>query len=113
MPTSLPLASITGMPGQISHSSDAVCVDVRRTTLSRLSGASSCAQARAITADRLAELDRKISDPLRMRDCLAEMRAICQGPSPGRVCRLMVQTIETIDHDSIDRGHDVCTCPST
>lgn len=77
------------------------------------SGAASCADARAVTAARLADLDRRIADLLRMRDCLAEMSAVCQGPSPGRLCRLMAHTIETIDHNRIDREQAVCTCPST
>lgn len=73
-------------------------------------GAASCAQARAITAARLADLDRRIADLRRMRDGLADMGAVCQGPGPGQLCRVMVQTIEAIDPTSIDRDRDVCAC---
>lgn len=77
------------------------------------SGAGSCAEARAITAARVADLDRRIADLSRMRDCLAATGAICHGPGTGRLCGLMVRTIEAIDEDSVDRAHDVCTCPSS
>ncbi|NUR25340.1 MAG: MerR family DNA-binding protein, partial [Catenulispora sp.] len=53
------------------------------------SRAASCAEARAITAARIADLDRKITDLRRMRDCLADLGSICQGPGPGLLCRLM------------------------
>ncbi|GAA1580117.1 hypothetical protein GCM10009789_37350 [Kribbella sancticallisti] len=76
------------------------------------SGAASCAEARAITAARLADLDRKIADLRRMRDSLAHSATTCQGPGPGRLCRLMVQTIESIDHNPITTNHEVCSCPS-
>lgn len=76
-------------------------------------GAASCAEARAITATRVADLDRRIADLRRMRDCLADTGAVCQGPGFGQLCRMMVQTVESIDQTSIDRGHDVCACPST
>ena len=47
-------------------------------------GAARCAQARAVTAARLAELDRRIADLRRMRDCLADGGAVCRGPGPGQ-----------------------------
>jgi DNA-binding transcriptional MerR regulator len=41
-------------------------------------GAASCAQARAITAARVDDLDRRIADLRRMRDRLADTGAVCQ-----------------------------------
>ena len=75
-------------------------------------GAASCAQARAITAARLADLDRRIADLRRMRDCLAGTGAVCQGPGPGQLCRLMVETVESIDKSGIGADHDLCNCPA-
>lgn len=76
-------------------------------------GAASCAQARTITAARLADLDRRIADLRRMRDCLADTGAICQGPGRGQLCRLMVQTIESIDDADFATDDDLCACPRT
>lgn len=76
-------------------------------------GAASCSQARAITAARLADLDRRIADLRRMRDCLADTGAVCQGPGPGQLCRLMVETVESIDQSGIGADHDLCACPAT
>lgn len=73
-------------------------------------GASSCAEARAITAARLADLDRRIADLLRMRDCLAALGAVCRGPGTGRLCRLMVDTVESIDPTSVNPDPDLCIC---
>ncbi|MGH3444743.1 MAG: MerR family transcriptional regulator [Nocardioidaceae bacterium] len=73
-------------------------------------GAASCAEARAITGARLADLDRRIADLRRMRDCLADMGAVCQGPGPGQLCRVMMQTVEAIDPTGIEPGHGVCGC---
>ncbi|GAA1567876.1 hypothetical protein GCM10009742_07270 [Kribbella karoonensis] len=73
-------------------------------------GAASCAEARAITAARLADLDRRIADLRRMRDCLADVGTICQGPGPGRRCRLITRTIESIAPDSIDDTRAECDC---
>lgn len=75
-------------------------------------GAASCAEARAITAGRLADLDRRIAEMVRMRQCLAEMGAVCRGPTSGRLCRLMVQTVEAIDQTRVDLEREVCACPS-
>lgn len=76
-------------------------------------GAASCAQARSITAARLADLDRRITDLRRMRDCLAGTGAVCQGPGPGQLCRLMVETVEAIDQAGIGADRDLCGCPAT
>ena len=73
-------------------------------------GAASCAEARAVTAARLADLDRRIAELGRMRECLAAMGALCQGPGPGRLCRLMVEVVASIDPTSIPPGHDACAC---
>lgn len=76
--------------------------------------AGSCARARAVTADRLADLDRRIADLQRMRDCLAELAATCQGPGGGQSCRVMVQAISNAaDLPSESNGPDgeLCTCP--
>jgi MerR family mercuric resistance operon transcriptional regulator len=73
-------------------------------------GAASCAQARAITAARLADLDRRIADLGRMRDWLAAMGAVCHGPAPGQLCRVMLQTVEAIDPAGIDADRVVCAC---
>lgn len=75
-------------------------------------GAASCAEARAITAARVADLDRRIADLHRMRDSLTHMGAVCQGPGPGQLCQMMVHTVESINQTRIDRGHDVCDCQS-
>jgi DNA-binding transcriptional MerR regulator len=77
------------------------------------SGAASCAEARAITTTRLADLDRRIADLRRMRDCLADTGAVCQGPGTGQLCRLMLQTIQSIDHSAFRWDHDMCACPAT
>lgn len=76
-------------------------------------GAASCAQARAITAARLADLDHRIADLRRIRDCLADSGAVCRGPGPGQLCRLIVETIESIDQSRIGRHHDLCACRAT
>lgn len=75
------------------------------------SGAASCAEARAITAARIADLDRRIDGLRRMRSFLADMGAVCRGPGPGQLCRVMVQTVESIDQASIDRDRTLCNCP--
>ncbi|MDN5861218.1 MAG: heavy metal-responsive transcriptional regulator, partial [Pseudonocardia sp.] len=74
------------------------------------SGAASCAHARAITAARMADLDRRIEDLRRMRQRLTAMGAVCHGPGPGRLCRLMVETVETINQAGIDRDDELCAC---
>jgi len=73
-------------------------------------GAASCARARAITAARLAELDRRIADLCRMRECLVDMGGVCQGPGSGQLCRVMMQTVEAIDPTGIDPDRGVCAC---
>lgn len=76
--------------------------------------AGSCAKARAVTADRLADLDRRIADLQRMRRCLAELAATCRGPGAGQSCRVMVQAIEnaaTLPYEGLDPDGGLCTCP--
>lgn len=76
-------------------------------------GEASCAQARAITAERLADLDRRIANLHRMRRRLAEMASVCEGPGPGRFCRVMVQTAEAVDPTNSEPEPGLCTCPAT
>lgn len=75
-------------------------------------GAPSCAKARAITAARVSDLDRRIADLRRMRDALSDTGAVCQGPGPGQLCRLMVLVVESIGASGGDRDPDLCACPS-
>ncbi len=76
------------------------------------SGAASCAEARAVTAARVADLDRRIAELHRMRQCLADMGAVCRGLGPGRLCRVMARTVEAIDATGADGDHEQCDCPS-
>jgi hypothetical protein len=76
------------------------------------SGGASCAQARALTATRIADLDRRIAELHRMRRCLADLGAVCRGPGPGQLCRVMVQTVDSIDGTDVDRDRELCGCPS-
>lgn len=73
-------------------------------------GEESCARARAITAARLADLDRRIANLQRMRRGLAEMASVCEGPSPGRFCRVIVETAEAIDPTDHEPEPGLCTC---
>ncbi len=73
----------------------------------------SCARARAVTADRLADLDRRIADLQRMRRRLAELAATCHGPDAGQLCRIMAQAIRDaadLPREGPDQADGLCTC---
>lgn len=67
-------------------------------------GPEGCVAARALAEARKADLEARILDLRRMRDCLADLIATCDLPRADRSCSLL-QALETYPiRDQNDRG---------